>query len=59
MFSSQIGSEGEVGVKADQIKQAAFEARNEASRKFTAHQQGCALCRRDQLKITRGKLGKH
>jgi hypothetical protein len=40
----------QAGLEADRTRLAAFDARDEASSRLITHQQGCAICRRDEKK---------
>jgi hypothetical protein len=43
---------------ADQVRLAAFDARNEAASRLATHQVGCATCRREQIRVIRRRFGK-
>ena len=36
-----------VGLEADRMRLAAFDARNEAASRLATHQEGCVICRQD------------
>jgi hypothetical protein len=53
LFAPQLGLKNESGVEAELTRLAAFEARNEAANRLIAHEQGCAVCRRDKTTLVK------
>jgi hypothetical protein len=51
LFLARPDLDPESKVKVDQLNLAARDARNEAATRLVSHQQVCALCRRDKMKL--------
>jgi hypothetical protein len=51
LFLARHESDIESKAKADQLRLAALNARNEAIRRLVTHNQSCPVCRRDKIKL--------